>query len=110
MSYKKNLFKDGLWAVLAWLSILEARKKSIKELLLDHWHKFGRNFFTRYDYENCESEGANNVIKTLEEQFNQPDFIGKEFSHGDKTYEVLLADDFKYTDPIDNSITLKQVI
>jgi len=44
----------------------------------------------------------------LEEQFNQPDFIGKEFSYGDKTYEVLLADDFKYTDPIDNSITLKQ--
>lgn len=41
--------KDGLWAVLAWLSILAARKQSVEDILKDHWQKFGRNFFTRSD-------------------------------------------------------------
>jgi phosphoglucomutase len=101
--------KDGLWAVLAWLSILEARKTNIKDILLDHWKKFGRNFFTRYDYEECDTESANKVIKHLEETFKQSDFIGKDFSYGEKTYQVSLADDFEYTDPIDHSVTKKQV-
>lgn len=101
--------KDGLWAVLAWLSILAHKKSNVKDILLEHWNKFGRNFFTRYDYEGCDSESANKVMAHLEDQFKQSDFVGKEFSHGDKTYTVSLADDFQYTDPIDHVVTKNQV-
>jgi len=100
--------KDGLWAVLAWLSILASKKLSVREILLNHWETYGRNFFSRYDYEECESVAANNMIKHLEDLFKQPDFIGKEFSYSDKKYTVSLADDFEYIDPIDKSLTNKQ--
>lgn len=100
--------KDGLWAVLAWLSILEAKRQNIKEILLAHWNKYGRNFFSRYDYEECDTEPANQVMKHLQETFNQADFVGKQFTYGDKSYEVALADDFSYTDPIDHSVSTKQ--
>jgi len=98
----------GLWAVLAWLSVLAARKADVKDTLLDHWSKFGRNFFTRYDYEGCDSESANRVMQQLEDSFKQVDFVGRQLTHGDKTYEVSLADDFQYTDPIDHVVTKNQ--
>jgi phosphoglucomutase len=101
--------KDGLWAVLAWLSILEGKKANVRDILLAHWSKYGRNFFSRYDYEECEVEAANNVMKHLQDTFQQKDFIGRVISHSNKTYEVALADDFQYTDPIDHSVTTKQV-
>ena len=101
--------KDGLWAVLAWLSILQAKRTNLQEILISHWNKYGRNFFSRYDYEDCESENANKVMHHLQELFKQPDFVGKEVSFGDKTYRVKLADDFEYSDPIDKSVTTKQV-
>lgn len=100
--------KDGLWAVLAWLSILEHKKSNIKSILLSHWQSYGRNFFTRYDYEDCESEAANNVMRTIEAHFERQDFIGTQLTHGGKSFEVALADDFEYTDPIDHSVTKKQ--
>lgn len=101
--------KDGLWAVLAWLSILAAKKTTVRDLLINHWNKYGRNFFSRYDYEECESTAANNMMTHLNDLFSQPDFVGKEYSHLGKTYKVSLADDFQYTDPIDHSVTTKQV-
>jgi phosphoglucomutase len=100
--------KDGLWAVLAWLSILEAKRLNIKDILLGHWNTFGRNFFSRYDYEDCDTESANKVMSHLQETFKQPEFIDKEFTYGDKSYRVGLADDFAYTDPIDHSVSVKQ--
>jgi phosphoglucomutase len=100
--------KDGLWAVLAMLSVLEARKSNLQDLLLNHWKKFGRNFFSRYDYENCDSESANKVMDRLMTAFKQSDFVGKKFSHGQKSFTVKLADDFEYTDPIDKSVSTKQ--
>lgn len=39
--------KDGVWAVLAWLSIIEHKNMSIEELLKEHWSIYGRNYFTR---------------------------------------------------------------
>ena len=48
--------KDGIWAALAWLQILASRKKSVEDVLKDHWATYGRNFFTRYDYENCQGD------------------------------------------------------
>ncbi|MEQ2183953.1 Phosphoglucomutase-1 [Goodea atripinnis] len=70
--------KDGLWAVLAWLSILATRKQSVEEIMKDHWQKFGRNFFTRYDYEEVDSDSANKMMKDLETQMSDPSFVGKQ--------------------------------
>uniref|UniRef100_A0A665ULQ0 EF-hand domain-containing protein n=1 Tax=Echeneis naucrates TaxID=173247 RepID=A0A665ULQ0_ECHNA len=100
--------KDGLWAVLAWLSILATRKQSVEDIMKDHWQKFGRNFFTRYDYEEVDSDAANKMIKDLETAMFDPSFKGKKLSSGDKTYEVAVADNFAYTDPVDGSVSKNQ--
>ncbi|XP_038049648.1 phosphoglucomutase-1-like [Patiria miniata] len=105
--------KDGLWAVLAWLSIMAARQLSVEEILMDHWTKYGRNFFTRYDYENVDSEPAQQMmanLRSLVDADKVATFIGREFAEGDKTYKVAKADDFEYTDPIDSSVSKKQGI
>uniref|UniRef100_A0A3P9AL03 Phosphoglucomutase 1 n=1 Tax=Esox lucius TaxID=8010 RepID=A0A3P9AL03_ESOLU len=100
--------KDGLWAVLAWMSILAHRKQSVEEIMKDHWNKFGRNFFTRYDYEEVDSDKANTMIKDLEATMFDKSFVGQKFSSGDKTYEVAVSDNFAYTDPVDGSISKNQ--
>ncbi|OIT23088.1 PREDICTED: phosphoglucomutase, chloroplastic [Nicotiana attenuata] len=104
--------KDGIWAVLAWLSILAYRNKdkrsgeklvSVADVVTEHWATYGRNFFSRYDYEECESEGANKMIEYLR------DLISKSKA-GDKygSYVLDFADDFTYTDPVDGSVASKQ--
>ncbi|ESP05168.1 hypothetical protein LOTGIDRAFT_102562 [Lottia gigantea] len=100
--------KDGLWAVLAWLQILAHTKKSVKELITDHWTQYGRNFFTRYDYENCESGPANTMMENLNNLISSPTIINKEYSHDGKSYTVAQADNFCYTDPIDKSVSKNQ--
>lgn len=100
--------KDGLWAVLAWLSILASRKQSVEDIMKDHWQKFGRNFFTRYDYEEVESDAANKMIEVLEKTMFDKAFVGQKFSSGDKTYQVEKADNFEYTDPVDGSVSKGQ--
>lgn len=102
--------KDGLWAVLAWLSILAVRKQSVEEILKDHWSKYGRNFFTRYDYENCESAPAEKMIANLEQMIVDPSTVGKSYTYGGKTFKIAKTDNFEYTDPIDQSVSRKQGI
>lgn len=102
--------KDGLWAVLAWLSVLAHRKQSVEEILINHWKMFGRNFFTRYDYENCDSAPSNEMISNLENLIKEDDFIGRKYSNEGKDYVVAKADDFEYVDPIDSSVAMKQGI
>ena len=94
---------------MAWLSILAVRKQTVEEILKDHWSQYGRNFFTRYDYENCEADPCNKMMAELEAQMNNPQFIGSVHQFEDKTFQVALADNFAYTDPIDGSISVKQV-
>uniref|UniRef100_A0A8C1WLP2 Phosphoglucomutase 1 n=1 Tax=Cyprinus carpio TaxID=7962 RepID=A0A8C1WLP2_CYPCA len=100
--------KDGLWAVLAWLSILATRKQSVEDIMKDHWQKFGRNFFTRYDYEDVDSDAANKMIEHLQTTMFDKAFVGQKFSSGDKTYQVDKADNFEYTDPVDGSVSKGQ--
>ncbi|KAG8132498.1 hypothetical protein E2320_010347 [Naja naja] len=100
--------KDGLWAVLAWLSIIATRKQSVESILKDHWQQYGRNFFTRYDYEEVDSDGANRMMKDLETLFFDRSFVGKKLSAGDKSYVVEKADNFEYSDPVDGSISRNQ--
>ncbi|CAF9942346.1 MAG: Phosphoglucomutase-2 [Heterodermia speciosa] len=106
--------KDGLWAVVAWLNIIAgvAKQKpeetpSIASIQEEFWSIYGRTFFTRYDYENVDSDGANKVVSNLTELITtrKSDFIGSTVS-GRK---VLEADDFSYTD-LDGSVSKNQGI
>lgn len=100
--------KDGIWAVLAWLSIMENTGKGIEELLNSHWELYGRNYFTRYDYEECELEPCNEMIETMEKLITDGSFVGRSFTAGDQTYKVKVADNFSYVDPVDKSTATKQ--
>lgn len=102
--------KDGLWAVLAWLSIIEHKNMGVEDILKEHWKLYGRNYFTRYDYEECETEPANQLMQHLEALIADCSFVGKSFCSGGKSYTVAKADNFSYVDPIDNSVANNQVI
>lgn len=99
--------KDGLWSVLCWLSILASRKLSVSEILEEHWRTYGRNYFTRYDYEEVESEKANAMMAHLQQYVSNPDLV-KNKSFGN--FVVDHVDDFAYTDPIDHSVSKNQGI
>ncbi|KFK26792.1 hypothetical protein AALP_AA8G294200 [Arabis alpina] len=104
--------KDGIWAVLAWLSILAHRNKdtkpgdklvSVADVVKEYWATYGRNFFSRYDYEECESEGANKMIEYLRDIVSKSK-AGESYGN----YALQFADDFSYTDPVDGSVASKQ--
>nr|AAX47078.1 phosphoglucomutase 1 [Aedes aegypti] len=100
--------KDGIWAVLAWFSVMEHTGKSVEEICVEHWKRYGRNYFTRYDYEECDLAPCNEMMATLEKTITDPSFVGKDFSSEGKTYKVKLGDNFSYNDPIDKSVSTKQ--
>ncbi|XP_067646421.1 phosphoglucomutase [Eurosta solidaginis] len=100
--------KDGIWAVLAWLSVMQHTGKGIEDILKVHWATYGRNYFTRYDYEECELEPCNEMIATMEKNITNPEFLDKSFISDGKTYKVKVADNFSYTDPVDRSVATKQ--
>ncbi|MFY9629014.1 MAG: alpha-D-glucose phosphate-specific phosphoglucomutase [Methylocystis sp.] len=94
--------KDGLWAVLLWLDILAARKQSVDTIVREHWATYGRNYYSRHDYEEVDSDGANALMKQLRDQL--PTLKGKSFG----ALEVAGADDFAYHDPVDGSDSANQ--
>lgn len=96
--------KDGLWAVLFWLNILASRRQSVETIALEHWAKFGRNVYSRHDYEGIPTDAANGVMKLLHDSFKS--LPGKKFGR----YTVDFCDDFSYTDPIDGSVSTGQGI
>ena len=100
--------KDGIWAVLAWLSIMQESGMGIEDILKNHWKIYGRNYFTRYDYEECDLEPCNQMMVTMASVITDGTFVGKVFSSGDKKYKVKMADNFSYTDPVDKSVSRKQ--
>jgi len=89
--------KDGLWAVLLWLNILAARRESVKDIVVKHWADYGRNYYSRHDYEEVSSDGANALIDALRKSL--PGLKGNSF--GGLT--IAEADDFAYHDPVDGS-------
>lgn len=94
--------KDGLWAVLAWLNLIAKKDTSVQSILDEHWATYGRNYYVRHDYEEVESCKAKTVMDQLEAQL--PKLIGSQL-HG---RIVSYADNFSYTDPIDNSMSSHQ--
>jgi phosphoglucomutase len=94
--------KDGLWAVLCWLSILAATGESVAEVVRDHWRSFGRSYYQRQDYEGLDASLAADMIRSLRDRL--PTLRGTAFADG----EVVGADDFGYTDPVDGSVSEHQ--
>ena len=94
--------KDGLWAVLAWLNILAVRKQSVAEIMKAHWAEYGRNYYTRHDYEGVDSAAATGLMRHVEGQL--AGLVGTQL--GD--YRVSYADNFAYTDPVDGSESRNQ--
>ncbi|MXN65421.1 alpha-D-glucose phosphate-specific phosphoglucomutase [Stappia sp. GBMRC 2046] len=96
--------KDGLWAVLLWLNILAETRQSVKDIMASHWKRFGRNYYSRHDYEAIPAEDANALMDGLRGKL--PDLPGKSFSG----LTISSCDDFAYLDPVDGSRSLRQGI
>jgi len=96
--------KDGLWAVLFWLNIIAVKKQGVEAIMLAHWREFGRNVYSRHDYESIPTDAANSVITHIKSQFTA--LPGQNFGR----YTVSTCDDFSYLDPIDGSVSNNQGI
>ncbi|MBO9587453.1 alpha-D-glucose phosphate-specific phosphoglucomutase [Devosia sp.] len=96
--------KDGLWAVLLWLNILAVRKQGVDAIVREHWATYGRNYYTRHDYEEVDSAIANALVDDLRGRLSA---LPGQVLNG---LEVAYADDFTYHDPVDGSTSAKQGI
>jgi len=94
--------KDGLWAVLFWLNLQAATDKSVNTLVAEHWAKFGRNYYSRHDYEGIDTVKANALMDRLRNKLDS--LKGQKLG----SHVVAMADDFSYTDPVDGSTSSKQ--
>lgn len=97
--------KDGIWAVLAWLSILASENTdsskplvTVEDIVTKHWGKYGRNYYCRWDFEGMEKTGAEAMVEKMrsDSAANTGKVLGK--------YTIATADDFSYTDPVDGSV------
>lgn len=96
--------KDGLWAVLFWLNILAERQQSVEDIAVEHWKTYGRNFYSRHDYEGVDGAKASELMDGVRSQLST--LPGQKLGG----YTVDYADDFSYTDPIDGSVSKNQGI
>lgn len=96
--------KDGIWAVLLWLNILAIRKQSVQDIVHEHWQTYGRNYYSRHDYEEVSSDSATALMDALRAQL--PALIGTSI----QGMHVEAADDFAYHDPVDHSVSEHQGI
>ncbi len=94
--------KDGIWAILYWLSILAATGKTVQEVVQEHWRRYGRHYYLRYDYETLETEDALNFMDYLRSQFGKITRMGEE--------TVKSFEEWNYTDPATGEVALKQGI
>lgn len=91
--------KDGIWAVLFWLNVIAASGKSVEEITTEHWQKYGRSYYLRFDFDGIPTDIANDLMKNLEEKL--PSLNGQEMNG----FKIKLAEVFTYNDPVDHSST-----
>jgi len=94
--------KDGLWAILLWLNILAVRRQSVAEILADHWARFGRNYYSRHDFEALPAADAEAMMSAL--RASLPTLPGQTV----EGMTIRAANDFAYTDPVDGSVSRRQ--
>lgn len=96
--------KDGLWAVLFWLNLVAEKRQSVGDIVREHWARFGRDIYSRHDYEAIDSATANGIVDHLRSQL--PSLPGQAFG----PYTVKFADEFSYRDPVDDTVSRNQGI
>lgn len=96
--------KDGIWAVLFWLSIIAKTGMSVEQITRDHWKKYGRSYYLRFDFEGLDTEVADKLMADLEAKL--PGLSGQKYG----AYEVETAHPFIYNDPVDGSSTKNGLI
>jgi phosphoglucomutase len=96
--------KDGVWAVLFWLNLIAASGKPVNQIVQEHWARFGRNYYSRHDYEAVDAASADKMMVDLRAKLAS--LAGQSFGE----FRVAQADDFVYTDPVDQSVATKQGI
>lgn len=96
--------KDGLWAVLFWLNLLAVKRQPVEQIVREHWARFGRNYYSRHDYEAVDSAAADAMMDALRARL--PELAGQTLDG----HHVSQADDFDYLDPVDGSVATKQGI
>jgi phosphoglucomutase len=96
--------KDGLWAVLFWLNVLAVAGRPVADIVRDHWRSYGRNIYSRHDYEAVDADAAEGLMEAL--RVKAAGLAGRRLGE----YEVAAADDFAYTDPVDGSTSSRQGI
>ena len=94
--------KDGLWAVLFWLNLVAATGKPVNQLVHEHWARFGRNYYSRHDYEAVDSDAADQMMQALRGKLEG--LAGQTLG----AFRVQQADDFVYSDPVDGSVATRQ--
>lgn len=100
--------KDGIWAVLCWLNILAERQQSVSEIVTSHWAEYGRNYYTRHDYEALTNEQGNGIINHLLNQLTQPEETSNLIRRIAPTLTLKTCDNFSYTDPVDGTTSNNQ--
>lgn len=96
--------KDGLWAVLFWLNLIARKRQPVADIVSEHWAQFGRDIYCRHDYEAVDMDIANGIVEHLRGQLAE--LPGKSWGE----YSVKFADEFCYTDPVDDSVSSNQGI
>ncbi|WP_150050557.1 MULTISPECIES: alpha-D-glucose phosphate-specific phosphoglucomutase [Methylomonas] len=96
--------KDGLWAVLFWLNLIARKRQPVADIVHEHWQKYGRDIYCRHDYEAVDSEIADGIVEHLRAQLAE--LPGRTWGE----YTVKYADEFCYTDPVDQSVSRNQGI
>ncbi len=96
--------KDGVWAVLFWLNLLAVRREPVHSIITSHWQTYGRNYYSRHDYEGVDADGAGQLMDSLRSLNGS--LKGKRYGG----HEVAFSDDFAYTDPVDGSVSEHQGI
>jgi phosphoglucomutase len=93
-----------LWAILFWLNIMAVRRQPVEQIVREHWHAYGRNYYSRHDYEGVKKDNASRLMENLQKKV--PRLKAKQFG----PYRVEYSDDFSYTDPVDGTQTPHQGI
>ncbi|WP_020396557.1 alpha-D-glucose phosphate-specific phosphoglucomutase [Thiolinea disciformis] len=96
--------KDGVWAVLFWLNLLAEKQDSVENIVRQHWAEYGRNYYSRHDYEAISSASGNIIMEHLRQQLAT---LAGTMIRGKM---IRAADDFSYTDPVDGSVSEHQGI
>ncbi len=94
--------KDGLWAVLSWLSIIAETGKPVRDILMDHWSEYGRSYYERHDYEELDSDHANELFTDIRRRLSE--LTGKDMGGS----RIVKADEFRYVDPVTNDVSERQ--